>query len=72
MSIFNAGSTEKIIQQKLFSWRGILIGMTFPQLYDALKAYITTQTDQSKVIYGVISAHHKKKPELSMQTGETE
>jgi hypothetical protein len=67
---------EKIFEQMLMLWRGVLTCMTFPNSYDALKAYITneyssqmTQDDCAKVIYNVIS-DGKRKTELSMQTGE--
>jgi hypothetical protein len=68
---------EKIFEQTLVLWRGVLTRTNFPQTNDGLKAYITneyssqmTQTDRAKVIYGVISAHQKKRPELSLQTDE--
>jgi hypothetical protein len=67
---------EKIFEQTLILWRGVLTRKSFPNTYDALKAYITneyssqmTQSDRAKVIYNVIS-HGKKKMELSMQGGE--
>ncbi len=69
----------KIFEQTLLLWRGVLTRTTFPQTYDSLKAYITneyssqmTQTECTKVIYGVISAHQKKKTELSLKTNETD
>ncbi len=68
---------EKIFEQTLLLWRGVLTRTSFPQMYDALKVYITneyslqmTQVDCAKVIYTVIS-HNKKKTELSMQTRES-
>jgi hypothetical protein len=67
---------EKIFEQTLLLWRGVLTRTSFPQTYDALKAYITneysaqmTQVERAKVIYTVIS-HRKKKSELSMLAGE--
>jgi hypothetical protein len=70
---------EKIFEQTLLLWRGVLTRTSFPQTYDSLKAYITneyssqmTQTDRVKVIYGVISTHQKKKTELSMLADEDE
>jgi hypothetical protein len=69
---------KQIFEQKLVLWRGVITRTTFPQTYNALKAYITneysaqmTQTDRAKVIYGVISTHQKKKVELLMSTDET-
>lgn len=69
---------EKIFEQTLLLWRGVLTHTTFPQTYDGLKACITneyssqmTQPNHAKVIYGVLSMHQKKKTELSMQTEET-
>jgi hypothetical protein len=54
---------EKIFEQMLLLWRGVLLTRTnFLQTYDALKAYMTNeylaqmmQSDRAKVIYGVIS-----------------
>jgi hypothetical protein len=67
---------EKIYEQTLLLWRGVLTRTSFPQTYDALKGYITneysaqmTQVERAKVIYTVIS-HGKKKNELSMLAGE--
>jgi hypothetical protein len=48
---------EKIFEQTLILWRGVLTRKSFPNTYDALKAYITneyssqmTQSDRAKVI----------------------
>ncbi len=67
---------EKIFEQTLVLWRGVLTRANFPQTYDALKAYVSnkyssqmTQTERAKIIYSVVS-HQKKKTELSMQGGE--
>jgi hypothetical protein len=69
---------EKIFEQMLWLWRGVLTHATFPLMYDSLKAYITNeyssqmmQADRAKVIYGVINLNPKKKTELSMQSDET-
>jgi hypothetical protein len=69
---------ERIFEQTLVLWRVVLTHKSFPNTYDALKAYITneyssqmTQSDRGKVIYNVIS-HGKKKTELSMQAGESQ
>jgi hypothetical protein len=54
---------EKIVEQTLVFWYGILTRKSFPDKYDTLKAYIMneyssqmTQTECAKVIYNVISA----------------
>jgi hypothetical protein len=67
---------EKIFEQALVLWCGVLTRVNFPQTYDALKAYVSneyssqmTQTERAKIIYSVVS-HQKKKTELSMQGGE--
>jgi hypothetical protein len=68
---------EKIFEQTLVLWRGVLTRSSFPQTYDALKAYILneyssqmTQPERAKVIYAVVSMA-KQKTELSMQGAET-
>jgi hypothetical protein len=70
---------EKIFEQALVLWKGVLTRSTFPQTYDALKAYVTNeystqmmQPERAKVIYSVISTPAKEKVELSMQGKEKE
>jgi hypothetical protein len=70
---------EKIFEQALILWKGVLTRSTFPQMYDALKAYVTNeystqmmQPERAKVIYSVISTPAKKKVELSMHGKEKE
>ena len=67
---------EKIFEQALVLWRGVLTRANFPQKYDALKAYVSneyssqmTQTERAKIIYSVMT-HQKNKTELSMQGRE--
>jgi hypothetical protein len=59
---------EKISEQALVMWRGVLTRATFPQINDTLKAYMTnkfssemTQSKRAKVIYGVMSQQKKEK-----------
>ena len=70
---------EKIFEQTLVLWRGVLTRKTFPDKYDALKAYIAneyssqmTQPERAKVIYAVISAPWKKRTEQAMLSKEGE
>lgn len=69
---------EKIFEQTLVLWRGVLTRKAFPDKYDTLKAYIMneyssqmTQTERAKIIHNVISAN-RKKPEPSMNTRSKE
>jgi hypothetical protein len=68
---------EKIFEQTLILWRGVLTRKTFPDTYEALKAYIAneyssqmTQPDRARVIYAVISASWKKRTEQAMLSKE--
>jgi len=63
---------EKIFEQTLVLWRGVLTRKSFPAKYDTLKAYVMneyssqmTQPDRAKVIYSVISTHRKTEPSLT-------
>ena len=67
---------EKIFEQTLVLWRGVLTRKAFPNKYDTLKAYIMneyssqmTQTERAKIIHNVISAN-RKKPEPLLNTSE--
>ena len=67
---------EKIFEQTLLLWRGVLTRSTFPQTYDALKAYITneyssqmTQTDRAKVF--MESSVHTKRRKQNCQCWQT-
>jgi hypothetical protein len=70
---------EKIFEQTLVLWRGVLTRKTFPDTYEALKAYIAneyssqmTQPERAKIIYTVISAPWKKRTEQAMLGKEDE
>jgi hypothetical protein len=63
---------EKIFEQTLVLWRGVLTRKSFPDQYDSLKAYIMneyssqmTQTECAKVICNVISTKRKTEPALN-------
>jgi uncharacterized protein YifE (UPF0438 family) len=67
---------EKLFEQTLVLWQGVITRMSFPDRYHTLKAYIMneyssqmTQTERAKIIHNVISAN-KKKPEPSLNTTE--
>jgi hypothetical protein len=58
---------EKIFEQTLILWQGVLTRKTFPDKYNTLKAYIMnesssqmTQAECTKIIYNVISTNKKK------------
>ena len=68
---------EKIFEQTLILWRGVLTRKTFPDRYDTLKAYIMneyssqmTQTERARVIYNVISAQRRTEPALIANEAE--
>jgi hypothetical protein len=70
---------EKIFEQTLVLWRGILTRKTFPDTYETLTAYIAneysnqmTQPERAKVIYTVISSPWKKRTEQAMLGKEKE
>jgi hypothetical protein len=71
---------EKIFEQTLVLWRGVLMRKSFPDKYDALKAYVMkeyssqmTQAEHAKIIYNVISTTKKKtEPSLTATDGKTE
>jgi hypothetical protein len=71
---------EKIFEQTLVLWRGVLTRKSFPDKYDALKAYVMnkyssqmTQAERAKIIYNVISTTKKKtEPSLNATDGKTE
>jgi hypothetical protein len=67
---------EKIFEQMLVLWRGVLTRKSFLDKYDTLKAYIMneyssqmTQSERAKIIYNVISSK-KKKAEASFNASE--
>jgi len=64
---------EKIFEQMLVLWRGVLTRKSFLDKYDTLKAYIMneyssqmTQSERAKIIYNVISSKKKKQKRRSM------
>ena len=68
---------EKIFEQTLVLWHGVLTRKSFPDKYDTWKAYIMneyssqmTQSERAKIIYNEISSH-KKKQELSLNANES-
>jgi hypothetical protein len=70
---------EKIFEQTLVLWRGVLTRKSFPAKYDTLKAYVMneyssqmTQPEHSKVIYNIISTKRKTESSLTATDGKTE
>jgi Pyruvate/2-oxoacid:ferredoxin oxidoreductase delta subunit len=72
---------EKIFEQTLILWRGVITRKVFPDKYDNLKAYLMneyssqmTQEERAKVIYNVINSNKRKsEPTLNLnETGKSE